>query len=97
MLLDLSVAPPLPPPNLLMSSPLEMTGELECELSFLEHLATVCLLGAYSVAAGNWNAKYITALLPGPSNMFPGCKVAQSLSAEPTPNQDKQDCVLPAE
>jgi len=56
----------------------------------------VCLLGVYSVAAGNSNAKYITALLPGPSNMLPGCEVAQS-SAEPTPNQDMQNCVLPAE
>jgi hypothetical protein len=29
--------------------------------------------------------------------MLPGCEVAQSLSAEPTPNQDMQDCVLPAD
>lgn len=39
-------------------------------------IGTVCLLGAYSVAAGNWNAKYVSALLPGPSNMLPGCHIA---------------------
>ena len=58
MLLDLSIAPPLPPANLLTSSPLEMAGEIECDLQAFLNIwqmsaCLVCILWPYKTGMQN--------------------------------------------
>ena len=53
---------------------------------------TVCILG---VSAENWNTKYVTALLPGLSNMLLGCEIGRPSHDSPTWNQYMQGWVLP--
>lgn len=65
--------------------------------SFLEHVANVCLLCTSFVSAENCNAKYTTALFPGPSNMLPAHEIAQPSSAMSTLNQDMWGCILPVD
>jgi len=54
----------------------------------------ICLLGTFFLSLQkNWDAKYITELLLGPSNMFLDCEILQRM---PHPNnEDTQGLVLP--
>jgi len=54
----------------------------------------ICLLGTFFLSLQkNWDAKYITELLPGPSNMLLGCEILQRMPHPYT--EDTQGFVLP--
>ena len=65
-------------------------------LKSVECVMNICLLGTFFLSLQkNWDAKYITKLLLGPSNIFLGCEILQRL---PHPNnQDTQGLVLPVD
>jgi hypothetical protein len=78
------------------SAPVDMIRESVCNLQAFSVILqmSACLLHFF-ISAENWNAKYITVLLPGLSNMLLGCEIGHPSLDSPSRNQYMQGWLLP--
>jgi hypothetical protein len=77
------------------SAPVDMIREFVCNLQAFSVVwqLSACLIHFF-VSAENWNAKYVTALLPGLSSMLLGCEIVHPSLDSCTQNQYMQGWVL---
>jgi hypothetical protein len=78
------------------SASVDIIREFVCNLQAFSVIwqMSACLIHFF-ISAENWNAKYVTALLPGLSNMLLGCEIGHPSLDSSTRNQYMQGWVLP--
>jgi len=78
------------------SSPVDMIRESVCNLqAFLVIWKMSACFIHFFISAENWNAKCVTSLFPGLSNMLLGCELGHPSRDSPTRHQYMQGWVLP--